>query len=99
MFHSPICARETGHVGIGPSDGVLFSTTSGGGTRGDYGTIFALQPPASPGGPWTEIVLHRFTGSDGASPYAGVVIGGGVLYGTTNFGGSTNDGTVFSLTQ
>jgi hypothetical protein len=39
--------------------------------------------------------LYSFTGSDGANPSAGVVVGsGGVLYGTTPSGW----GTVFSLT-
>ena len=26
------------------------------------GTVFELSPPAAPGRPWTEKVLHRFTG-------------------------------------
>ena len=59
-----------------------------------------LTAPASPGGAWTEAVLHNFSGpyGDGATPEAGVVIGpGGVLYGTTLNGG-TVAGTLFSLT-
>jgi uncharacterized repeat protein (TIGR03803 family) len=84
--------------------GVLYGTTNSGGTgacSGGCGTVFALTPPVSPGGPWTETVLHNFTGGpgDGASPITGVVIGsGGVLYGTTVGGGSAGYGTVFSLT-
>jgi uncharacterized repeat protein (TIGR03803 family) len=46
---------------IGP-DGVLYGTTSWGGTA-DAGTVFALMPPAKRGGVWTERVLHSFTGS------------------------------------
>jgi len=48
-------------------------------------------------------VLYAFNGGgDGANPYAGVVIGsGGVLFGTTYFGGiaagNSGYGTVFSL--
>jgi uncharacterized repeat protein (TIGR03803 family) len=62
-------------------------------------TVYSLAPPASPGGAWTETILHNFTGADGANPYADVVIGsGGVLYGTTYIGGTANLGTVFSLT-
>jgi uncharacterized repeat protein (TIGR03803 family) len=60
-----------------------------------------LTRPASPDKSWTEAVLYRFAGgtSDGANPYAGVVIGAkGVLYGTTDLGGTSNNGTVFSLT-
>ena len=48
----------------------------------------------------TLTTLATFTSapSDGIEP-SGVVIGpGGVLYGTTQTGGSTNNGTVFSLT-
>jgi len=75
----------SGGVVIG-SGGVLYGTTSAGGTSND-GTVFALTPQG------TESVLHDLTGgSDGADPLAGVVIGsGGVLYGTTN------SGTVFKL--
>jgi len=82
--------------------GVLYGTTWEGGTvpcLDICGTVFSLTPPAAPGGAWTEAVLYSFTGgSDGDAP-GGVVIGnGGVLYGTTQFGGASNVGTVFSLT-
>ena len=81
--------------------GVLYGTTAAGGTGacdGGCGTVFSLTPPASPGGPWTEAVLHSFTGgSDGTQPLASVAIdSGGVLYGTTIYGGTY--GTVFSVT-
>jgi uncharacterized repeat protein (TIGR03803 family) len=87
---------EAGLV-IGAS-GVLYGTTFDGGTD-NYGTVFSLTPPASPGGAWTEAILYSFAGgSDGAHPLASPVIGrGGVLYGTTNTGGPANSGTVFSL--
>ena len=44
-------------------------------------------------------ILHSFTGgaSDGARPYAGVTLVGGVLYGTTIAGGSADRGTVFRV--
>jgi uncharacterized repeat protein (TIGR03803 family) len=43
-------------------------------------------------------VLHSFTGSDGAAPYAGLVRDGmGNLYGTTSAGGAYAHGTVFKL--
>jgi uncharacterized repeat protein (TIGR03803 family) len=82
-----------GGVVIG-SHGVLYGTTDSGGAYG-MGTVFALTPPASPGGTWTEAVLYNFTGgSDGGDPSASVVIGdNGTLYGTTAF----LSGTVFSL--
>jgi hypothetical protein len=64
------------------------------------GTVFSLTPPASPGGAWSETVLHNFTGgSDGSLPGAGVVIGhAGDLFGTTPEGGTSGLGTVFTLT-
>lgn len=85
-----------GGVVIG-SSGVLYGSTYLGGTSG-AGTVFSLTPPTS-GGAWTESVLYSFTGgSDGAYPTASVVVGTGVLYGTTYLGGTSDYGTVFSLT-
>ncbi len=81
--------------------GVLYGTTFAGGVANGFinGTVFTLIPPASPGGPWTETVIHSFSGSDGGNPFGGVVIGGGeVLYGATLDGGTAGGGTVFSLT-
>ena len=89
-----------GGVVIG-GGGVLYGTTESGGISAFAGTVFSLTPPTSTGGAWTEDVLYSLKGfpGDGGSPFAGVVIGsGGVLYGTTDFGGlSTDWGTVFSL--
>jgi uncharacterized repeat protein (TIGR03803 family) len=91
-----------GSVVIG-ADGVLYGTTYLLGPS-KWGTVFSLTPPASPGGSWTEATLHAFSGtqsasSDGGSPQAPVTIGGGgVLYGTTTYGGAYGAGTVFALT-
>ena len=78
--------------------GVLYGTTSVGGTS-DNGTVFSLTPPASSGGAWTLAVLCNFLeGFAATAPEAGVAIGhDGVLYGTTT-GGVFNTGTVYSLT-
>lgn len=79
------------------SNGALFGTTFAGGTL-DQGTLFELKPPASPGGAWTEVLLHRFTGgNDGANPYAGLAFKNGVFYGTTTVGGAAGYGVVFQL--
>lgn len=89
-----------GSLVVGPG-GQLFGTTYLGGP-GKAGTVFALTEDA--GGAWTLNTLHAFTGtrgvsSDGGNSSAEVTIGdGGVLYGTTTYGGEFGSGTVFSLT-
>jgi uncharacterized repeat protein (TIGR03803 family) len=45
----------------------------------------------------TLTTLHSFTGIDGANPVGGVVLSGGQLYGTTEFGGDITNGTVFKV--
>ena len=43
-------------------------------------------------------ILHSFTGgSDGADPFAGLILSGNTLYGTARFGGSSGNGTVFAV--
>jgi uncharacterized repeat protein (TIGR03803 family) len=80
--------------------GNLYGTTESGGTNGQ-GTVFEITPTSSG---WTESVLYNFTGStDGGQPYASLIFdSAGNLYGTTNFGGSSNCnmgcGTIFKLT-
>ena len=42
--------------------------------------------------------LHNFTGgTDGAEPYAGLILSGNTLYGTAQLGGSSGNGTVFKV--
>src|SRR5258708_5066397 len=45
----------------------------------------------------TFTVLHSFTGSDGAFPYAGLILSSSSLYGTTALGGGSDGGTVFAV--
>jgi uncharacterized repeat protein (TIGR03803 family) len=78
--------------------GNLYGTTASGGTGG-RGTLFELQPAL--GGGWTQKVLHNFSndGTDGYTPYAGVILdAAGNLYGTTSAGGTYNHGTVYEVT-
>ena len=83
-------------VVVGPG-GVLYGTTGLGGQPG-VGMFFKLTPPAIAGGAWTEKILYVFqSGADGSFPN-GLTLRGGVLYGTTGLGGSSNQGTVFALT-
>jgi len=96
--------------GASPDGGVvggnraLYGTTEfGGGSTAclssGCGAIFALEPPAAPGGAWTESILYNFAGgpTDGAYPNAVAMGKDGVLYGTTSNGGLENDGVVFAL--
>jgi uncharacterized repeat protein (TIGR03803 family) len=90
------------------SNGALYGTTVNGGggscTIIGCGTVFELAPPTVAGGPWTETLLHSFSGPDGNSPQATLVRGSdGSLYGTTVKGGGSGCGgsgcgTVFKLT-
>jgi uncharacterized repeat protein (TIGR03803 family) len=83
---------------IADRSGNLYGATQSGGTS-NTGTVFKLSPPATPGGTWTETILHSFSGgSDGADPGAGLIFGRqGALYGTTQGGGTSNNGTVFKI--
>ncbi len=80
------------------ADGTLYGETTTGGGNG-FGTVFQLT--SGKGGTWTEKVLHNFnfTGGDGYYPYTGLIVdAAGNLYGTTEWGGAYNSGTVFELT-
>jgi uncharacterized repeat protein (TIGR03803 family) len=88
----------TPHSGLTfDASGNLYGTTQGGGTS-SAGTVFELVPNSD--GTWTESVLYSFTGgSDGASPWAGLIFDAtGALYGTTYLGGASGLGVVYKLT-
>lgn len=84
------------------TDGNLYGTTfaggsgCGNGTGCGYGTIFKINPTG------VLTTLHSFcsaiTCTDGADPYGGLLqAANGIFYGTTEQGGTSNNGTVFSL--
>ena len=74
--------------------GNIYGTTSSGGSGGN-GVVYELI--AEPGGGYKESVLYAFSGSDGSTPYSGVIFDDSSnLYGTTYEGGLGN-GTVFEL--
>lgn len=96
--------------------GNLYGTTQFGGDNSCFspygcGVVFQLTP--TPSGPWTEAVLHAFTGApDGALPFNTRVTldASGNVYGTTASGGDTTRyycrhqnpagcGVVFELAQ
>jgi uncharacterized repeat protein (TIGR03803 family) len=75
--------------------------TSCGGPLPDFGCgmIFALTPPSTPGGTWSESAVYNFAGPpDGEGPTGLTVSPDGTIYGTVQQGGSYNIGAVFALT-
>jgi uncharacterized repeat protein (TIGR03803 family) len=85
------------------TSGSLYGTGSAGGSYHNHsgsvgGVVFKLTPQAD--GPWSYEVVHSFgSGSDGSTPYSGVVFdASGNLYGTTLKGGTYNAGTVYEVT-
>ncbi|MDA8115033.1 MAG: hypothetical protein M0Z43_09955 [Acidithiobacillus sp.] len=76
------------------ASGNFYGTTAHGGAHGQ-GTVFKITPAG------VESVVYSFSGGtgDGASPYAGLALdASGNLYGTTIYGGTHDDGTVFKIT-
>jgi len=74
------------------SDGNLYGTTFNGGAHG-RGTVFRIAPEG------VLTTIHSFNGSgDGQWPAAAVFEGqDGYFYGTTSYGGTYGDGTVFRM--
>ncbi len=85
------------HEGVifGP-DGALYGATQYGGAH-QLGTIYKVVPNSH--GTWTQSVIYSFTDvNDGAGPICSLAFDAkGNIYGTTAFGGSSNNGTVFEL--
>ncbi len=79
--------------GLTKVSGVLYGTTQAGGAN-NLGTVFTISPSGS------KTVIYSFKGmpSDGKSPMTTLLSYNGKLYGTTEFGGANDDGTVFSIT-
>jgi uncharacterized repeat protein (TIGR03803 family) len=89
--------------GLVLSSNTLYGTASEGGTSGD-GTVFSIN---TDGSDFTNLysfsalgrigVGYPLTNSDGAYPDAGLILSGNTLYGTATIGGSSDDGTFFSI--
>ena len=74
------------------ADGALYGTARAGGAE-NYGSIFRLNLDGS-----AFNLLKSFSYTDGASPAAGLIVGAdGFLYGSTEYGGGLQNGTLFKL--
>lgn len=111
--YTQIYSFQGGSDGATPESGLnpngapneLFGTTFFGGRTGRNcdtnrrcGTVFELGTSSSQGAP---TVLYRFEGgSDGANPWGArqIVMKTKTYYGTTEFGGAKNFGTVYAVT-
>jgi uncharacterized repeat protein (TIGR03803 family) len=87
---------------LASGSGALYGTASLGGTCTasplyGCGTVFELTPSVAG---YAFTLLYTFQGgNDGRSPFAQLVADkNGNLYGTTQYGGASNNGTVFELT-
>ncbi len=77
------------------NDGNLYGMTYQGGSSG-VGTIFKCSSTGA------VTILHNFAGgiSDGKRPYGNLIQGSdGNLYGMTQYGGSSDDGTLFTCSM
>ena len=74
------------------ASGNLYGTTANGGS-GSYGTAFKLDSSAT----LTTLANLSTSSGNGYSPYAGLVLYAGNLYGTTYQGGAYYNGTVFKI--
>ena len=77
-------------------DGTLYGTTQTGGSANE-GTIFKITPDG------VLTLLHTFgdltVANDGANPQCGLILASdGNFYGTTQYGGAANQGTVYQMT-
>ena len=81
------------------SGDTLYGMASQGGSAGN-GTVFALDTNGSGFTNlynFTATAGSNYTNSDGAYPFAGLILSGDTLYGTALQGGGAGNGTVFAL--
>jgi uncharacterized repeat protein (TIGR03803 family) len=79
---------------VADTAGNMYGTTFSGGAN-NLGAVFMVSPAG------TESVVYSFAGgTDGSHPIGGLVRDSktGTLYGTTVYGGTTNNGTIFKVT-
>ncbi len=93
----------TPYGGLLLADGALYGTTTAGGVHGS-GVIFKVNPDGTGFtnlynfGPRAYNSSLALTNADGYGPEGALIISGNTLYGTTEYGGPDNAGTVFAVT-
>ena len=83
--------------------GILYGTTYTGGSSGQ-GTVFGVNTDGTSFKNLYNFTALKYNGVlgfstnyGGANPFAGLILSGGILYGTALQGGSFHNGTVFAL--
>jgi len=101
-LHSFAYISDGDHLAAGLilSNNILYGTAEFGGASGN-GTIFKVH---TDGTGFTNLYsftansyINNHTNSDGANPYASLILSGNTLYGTATRGGGGNNGTVFKI--
>jgi uncharacterized repeat protein (TIGR03803 family) len=89
-------SNPTSTLGFDPFGDIAGTTSTGGSTSCDCGTVFKIKF-----GTRRETVIHRFGASgDGAFPYYGLTIdGAGEMFTTTAAGGASNQGVAIELNR
>ena len=81
--------------------GDFIGTTNRGGSgdcaKTHCGTVFKLIAPTTLGGAWTHTVLADFDGVNGGNPEVTPTFHLGAYYGTADYGGTSNVGTIFQF--
>ena len=85
-----------GLAGLAMVGSTLYATSGGSPNEfrqtNNCGTVFQVNTDGS-----GYTVLKNFTFTDGANPGAAPLVSGGTLYGTTGYGGISNNGVVFAF--
>ncbi len=94
-FNDDNCNAGIQYSGLIISGNTLYGTMVYGGNvpgiNGD-GTVFRINTDGS-----GFECIHVFTGTDGRSPFGGLIQAGETLYGTTCYGGTSGLGTVYAV--
>jgi len=97
LFNSAVGSHPNSTLAIDPA-GNFYGTTYDGGAN-NLGTVYKLKRGSND--KYTQSILYSFKGgtNDGEYPYeAGVILdAAGDIFGTTRYGGTANEGTVFEL--